>query len=94
MKEMNFLSDFFLAIENDGRISTTHISIFVALVEHRKKCDNVNPINVFSHQIMRIAKISAPTTYHRCVRDLSDFGYINYVPSFKNNKGSEIYFKD
>jgi hypothetical protein len=47
---------------------------------------------VFSNEIMPIAKISSPATYLKCVRDLSDFGYIRYEPSFNKNKGSKIYF--
>ncbi|MBX2951712.1 MAG: hypothetical protein KF870_04345 [Leadbetterella sp.] len=88
------LSDFFGAIEKDPRISITHIGIYAALLQYRKQKGLINPIIAFSHQIMRIAKISSPTTYHKCVRDLSDFGYIEYEPSFRRNLGSKIYFPE
>ena len=94
MNEVKHLSDFFSAIENDGRISITHIGIYAALLQYRKLKDFVNPIQVFSHEIMRIAKISAQTTYHKCVKDLNEYGYINYQPSNKNNVGSKIYFNE
>lgn len=86
------LSDFFSAIEKDARISSTHIGIYAALLQYRKGKGFFNPIVVFSHEIMRIAKISSPATYLKCVRDLSDFGYIRYEPSFNKNRGSKIYF--
>ncbi len=86
------LSDFFFAIEKDARISTTHIGIYAALLQYRKEKGLINPVIAFSHEIMPIAKISSPTTYHKCVRDLSDFGYIQYEPSFRKNLGSKIYF--
>ena len=88
------LSDFFSAIEKDPRISITHIGIYAALLQYRKEKGLVNPIVAFSHQIMRIAKISSPATYHKCVRDLSHFGYLRYEPSFHKNRGSRIYFMD
>jgi len=86
------LSDFFSAIERDARISATHIGIYAALLQYRKEKGLINPVIAFSRQIMHIAKISSPTTYHKCVRDLSDFGYIRYEASFRKNQGSKIYF--
>ncbi len=86
------LSDFFSAIEKDARISITHIGIYAALLQYRKEKGLINPIVAFSHEIMPIAKISSPATYYKCVRDLSDFGYIQYEPSLKRNLGSRIYF--
>ncbi len=86
------LSDFFVAIERDPRISITHIGIYAALLQYRKEKEFMNPIVAFSHQIMLLAKVSSPTTYHKCVRDLNDYGYIRYEPSYNRNKGSRIYF--
>lgn len=94
MEQLNPLSDFFSAIQRDGRISITHIGIYAALLQYRIDNGFINPIQVFSHEIMQLAKISAPITYHKCVRELSEYGYINYMPSFKRNQGSKIYFPD
>ncbi len=91
MEALKPLSDFFLAIENDCRISITHISIYAALLQYWKEQQYVNPFQVFSYEIMEKAKISASTTYHKCIRDLSDYGYISYIPSFKRNQGSKVY---
>ncbi|MBF9252124.1 hypothetical protein I2I11_02350 [Pontibacter sp. 172403-2] len=85
------LSDFFSAIANDPRISITHIGIYAALLQYWKEHEFQNPMQVFSYEIMRIAKISASSTYHKSIKDLSDFGYIKYEPSFKRNQGSKVY---
>lgn len=85
---------FFAAIAKDGRISITHIGIYAALLQYRAQNGFINPIQVFSRDIMEIAKISSPTTFHKCVRELSEYGYINYRPSYKRNQGSEIFFQD
>lgn len=91
MDALQPLSDFFAAIERDPRISVTHIGIYAALLQHWKTHACTDPVQAFSHQIMRIAKISAPATYHKCIRDLDAFGYIRYEPSFKRNQASKIY---
>lgn len=88
------LSDFFAAIRKDGRISITHIGIYAALLQYRIERGYANPIEAFSYDIMGLAKIAAPITYHRCIRELSEYGYISYRPSFKKNQASKIYFKE
>lgn len=92
MNKINTLSDFFEAIRPDGRISITHIGIYAALLQYRIQNGFANPIEVFSYEIMDIAKVSSAMTYHKCVRELSEYGYIKYEPSFSKKKGSKIYF--
>lgn len=92
MESLKPLSDFFIAIKADPRISVTHIGIYAALLQFWKEHDYTNPVYVFSYEVMQIAKVSASTTYHKRIKDLSDFGYLRYVPSFKRNQGSRIYF--
>ncbi|WP_072944978.1 hypothetical protein [Flavobacterium granuli] len=94
MESLTPLSNFFSAIEKDYRISITHIGIYAALLQFRMDKGLINPIQVFSFEIMYLAKISAPTTYLKCVKELSEYGYIKYEPSFKRNKGSKVYFID
>lgn len=91
MESTKPLFDFFSAIEKDYRISITHIGIYAALLQYRKKQGFVNPVTAFSYDIMKIAKISSPATYHKCIRDLHDFGYLRYEASFSRKKGSLIY---
>ena len=92
MANNNPLSSFFVAIANDFRISSTHIAIYVALVQYRIDKGYSNPIEVFRCEVAHLAKVSSPYTYHKCVRELSDYGYIRYQPSYKKTKGSRIYF--
>lgn len=94
MEQLKPLSDFFTAIEQDGRISITHIGIYAALLEYLAQMGYNNPIVAFSYDIMKIAKISSAMTYHKCVKDLNAYGYIRYEPSFNKNKGSKIYFPE
>jgi hypothetical protein len=96
MEKLKPLSDFFTAIENDYRISPMHIAIYAALyaalLQFRSVKGFINPIFVFSSEIIVIAKVSSANTYHKCVQELHQYGYIKYSPSFKKNRGSEVYF--
>ncbi|MET6998663.1 hypothetical protein [Chitinophaga defluvii] len=94
MEMLKPLSDFFTAIEKDGRVGIAHIGIYAALLQCWKQKDCPSPLVVFSYEIMQLAKIASRDTYFRCVKELSDYGYIRYVPSFKRNQGSRIYFND
>jgi len=85
------LSVFFDGIDNDARISITHIGLYATLVQYWQAQGFPNPMRAYTREIMPLAKISASTTYHKCIRDLHDFGYISYEPSFKRNMPSCIY---
>jgi hypothetical protein len=91
MEQLKSLSEFFAAIEDDPRISITHIGIYAALLQYWKEHNYTTPIHAFSHEIMQIAKISAATTYRKVIKDLNEYGYIKYEPSFKRNQRSKLY---
>lgn len=92
MKTLKPLSDFFKAIEKDHRISITHIGIYAALLQFRTENGFINPIEVYRHEIMKLAKITGPVTYHKCIRELNEYGYISYLPKRNRNQKSTVYF--
>lgn len=94
MDNLKPLSNFFTAIEKDFRIGTTHIAIYAALLQYRMGKGFINPIQVFRHEVAPKAKVLSAYTYHKCVRELSEYGYIKYKPSFKKTQGSKIFFLD
>src|SRR4051795_2134552 len=91
MDQLESLSNFFNAIAGDPRISITHIGIYAALLQYWRQHNFEIPVHVFSYEIMNIAKISARTTYQKIIKDLSDFGYIKYLPSYKRTQGSKVF---
>ncbi|KAF2328142.1 hypothetical protein [Flavobacterium ginsenosidimutans] len=94
MESLKPLTDFFSVIEKDYRISTTHIAIYAALLQLRSVRGSGNPIEVFRRELAPIAKISSRYTYHKCLRELDEYGYLHYEPSFKKTRASRIYFFD
>lgn len=92
MESLKLLSAFFELIEKDFRIGSTHIAIFAALVQFWIQKGKVNPIQAYSIEIQNIAKIMSPKTYHKCMRELHEYGYLFYVPTKNKNRRSSIYF--
>lgn len=86
------LSNFFRAIEKDYRISITHIGMYAALLQFRMDKGFINPIQVYSYEIMEIAKVSSPKTFYKCIHELNEYGYIKYVPTRNRNQRSSIHF--
>lgn len=92
MESLKLLSAFFESIEKDFRIGSTHVAIFAALVQFWIQKGKINPIQAYSIEIQKIAKIMSPKTYHKCMRELDNYGYLVYVPTRNKNRRSSIYF--
>jgi len=91
---MERLSSFFAAIEHDPRIGTSHISLYCALLD-AFECGHLADGSIFlvSKQMMKKAKIFGLATYHGCLKDLHDFDYIIYKPSYNHRKKSKVFIK-
>jgi hypothetical protein len=94
MKSIPALIEFFIAIREDSRISPVHISLFMAIMQHWNEHDCKSPISVFSKDLMQLAKISGVATYHRTIKELHEYGYIKYQPSYNHFTGSLIFIKE
>jgi hypothetical protein len=85
------VTEFLKNIEDDPRIGPGHISLFLAILQVYK-CQEMNiPVSAFSKDLMRMAKISAAGTFRKCIWDLHEFGFINYIPSYNPLLGGLIY---
>ena len=73
------------------RLNATHISLYLALFQFWNLNHFQNPISISRHEMMKLSKIEAYGTYHKCIKDLQDFGYIEYLPSFNPYKGSMVH---
>lgn len=91
MEQLRVMNDFFSAIAADPRISSTHIAIFTGIFQYWSKNGLELPVKAFSHQIMPLAKLNSRNVYVKRLKELDEYGYIRYEPSFKRDKGSRIY---
>ena len=94
MEQLDLFNNFCKAIEDDPRISSTHISLYLALLQRWHYAGEVNPFIIKRNLIMKLAKISARCTYNKYINDLQDFGYIIYQPSFNPAIGSTVHLNE
>lgn len=90
MEQVKELTNFYAAIKSDPRIGTTHISLYMALFQFYNLNRLENPIQITRTAVMEGAKISGLATYHKCMRDLVEFGYIVYQPSYNPSISSQV----
>lgn len=87
IKHMNKVFEVFYM---DDRLTCPHITMYLALFHVWNENRFSNPITLDRKQIMKAAKIGSLTTYTKCLRELHDWGYIEYVPSFNPGIGSRV----
>ena len=90
MEQVKELTSFYSAIKSDPRIGTTHISLYMALFQFYNLNRLSNPILITRTAVMEVAKISGLATYHKCMKDLVEFGYIHYEPSYNPALNSQV----
>ncbi len=90
MNYIKHLTGFFDRVVQDRHLNPTHISLYIGLFQYWNINRFQNPISITRDEIMRISKICSKATYHKCMRELNDKGYIKYEPSYNPFKGSMV----
>jgi len=88
----NHVADFYDAVKSDLRINVYHISLYLTLVQMRNLSGWQNPITIYRGQVMRLGRMSR-RTFNKCMKDLTQFGYLKYEASTDPAEGSKVYFK-
>jgi hypothetical protein len=91
MNYIKHLAGFFDRVASDERLNPTHVSMYVSLFQFWNASRFQNPISISRNELMKVSKISAKATYHKCMKELDDFGYLQYRPSYNPFKGSLVY---
>ena len=90
MNCMQHLNGFFSQILNNDRLSPTHISMYMSLFQLWTINRFENQFRIVREEVMKVSKIKSVATYHKCLTDLHNLGYIIYEPSFNPYKGSLV----
>lgn len=77
-------------LSQDDRLTSSHVSLYLALLIVWEQNFFTNPFTVRRKELITISKIVSFTTYHKCIRQFEEFGYIKYVPNFNHFIGSTI----
>lgn len=89
---MEPLHSFLSAIEKDPRITTAHISVYVSLWKKWRDNGANGPLSFFRADLTELCKISSYNTYFRVLKQLHEYGYIKYIPSYNHFIGSRVHF--
>ncbi len=84
------LTGFYELIAQDNRLTTAHVSLYMALFQFWNLNRFQNPISISRNEMMEISKIGSTNTYTKCLKELHTYGYIQYLPSFNPLKGSTV----
>ncbi len=79
-----------LLFTDDNRLKPTHISLYMAMFQMWNLSRFYSPLLIIRTELMQMAKISSKSTYHRTIKELHDFRYIDYFPSRSPHIGSKI----
>lgn len=92
LPEISSFTSFMVQARSDGRIGPLHISLYMAIWYYHAAEDFRDPVKVSARELMPLAKIGSRTLYHRCIRELHEYGYIRYRPSCDPCDPSEVRF--
>lgn len=90
---MNYIKQLTAALEKftkDDRLNPTHISLYLALFQYWNLSRFSNPISISRNEIMQLSKIGSKVTYHKCIKELHYWSYLEYRPSHNPFKGSTV----
>ncbi|MDO8999844.1 MAG: transcriptional regulator [Bacteroidota bacterium] len=75
----------------DDRLTPYHISLYFGLFQYWNLAKFRNPISISRSELMRASKIGSVNTYIRCLKELDTWQYIQYIPSYDPQKGSQVH---
>jgi hypothetical protein len=79
-----------LLAKTEAGLRPTHLSLFLALFWTWHQNGYQEYFTVYRSDLMNLGKIKSIATYHKCMKDLSVLGYIEYRPAFDYYKGSQV----
>lgn len=85
------IASFMEAVEEDPRISPVHISLYLAVVHWWAAQGGEDPVSFKARLLMPVAKIGGRALFCRTMRQLHEYGYLRYEPSFKPDEPSKVW---
>ncbi|MFC4163877.1 hypothetical protein ACFOWU_09440 [Epilithonimonas zeae] len=77
-------------IVEDHRFYPTHIALYIVLLRYWQMNHCQNSFRIYREEVMKLSKIKSIATYHKCIKDLNDAGFIVYSPSFNTYRGTLV----
>lgn len=90
MNYIRHMNGIFIKMAEDQRITSFHISLYMALFQVWNLNRFQNPFAIVRDEMMQLARIGSVNTYARCIKQLQEWGYIRYVPASNMYVGSLV----
>lgn len=84
------LTQVYIRIAGDDRLTSNHVSIYMALFQLWNTEHFPKSFIIMRQEVMQLSKVTSKSNYHRCLKQLNDFGYITYEPSHNAMVGSRV----
>ncbi len=82
---------FFQHVKRDKRLNANHVSLYIALFQFWNYNRFQNPFSIIREEVMSITGIGSKNTYHKCMKEIHQFGYILYRPSINKFQKSKVH---
>ena len=90
MNYIRHLTGFYEKIHEDSRLNPTHISLYLALFQFWNLNHFQNPISISRNEMMKLSKIAAYGTYHKCIKDIKSLFHIKTTEQKLWLRSSEV----
>jgi len=90
MNYIRHLNGFFARLAEDKRMSSYHISLYFSLFQQWNADRFGQQFVITRTETMEISRLGSVNTYARCMKELSEWGYIRYIPSSNLHSGSRV----
>jgi hypothetical protein len=85
--------DFINCVVSDTRLRPIHIALSTALCQAWITSEFQKTYHVSRRRLMQASRIQSKATYHKTLRELQTFGYVEYHPSYHPVKASSVTLK-
>src|SRR6185437_12770064 len=82
---------FFQHVKRDKRLNANHVSLYIALFQFWNYNRFQNPFSIIREEVMGITGIGSKNTYHKCMKEIHQFGYIHYRASTSKFQKSKVH---
>jgi hypothetical protein len=90
MNYIRHLNGFFARLYEDKRMSSYHISLYFALFQQWNAQRFAEQFIISRAEMMELSRLGSMNTYARCMKELTEWGYITYIPSSNLHTGSRV----
>jgi len=89
--DLNVYKNLLLALSKDEKVTVWHMAALFGIIQLSDSNDIKAPICISRKKVMELSHINNFVTYHKCIKELQKFGYIQYFPSYHPAIGSKVY---